>query len=413
MANVNFYATTQTNFDAIATKEAQSFYYVTDGAESNLYFGAKLITNDADLRDAIANIAANAAAIGHDTIAESGTVGDPDYVAPAAATGLYKKIYDSIDAVVAGDIEITAINGVNTNGNPSANVQEALEALKALVEVGGSGSVITVDEDTTDTTVAKTYKIYQGGTKTGGATTTTGGTLVGEITIPLDLVVEEGSVVTLTFDDSTNKLMDGATDVTEVVKGVGGTATAADAGKYIKLVIANSNGDVLYISAASLVDIYTANNQTTEVTVAIDANNNVTATIGKILGTKIVYKEAVAGVGEPGDPDYVAPVSEESVTAAITRIEGVVGNLADGLDTTNDVVIATKDASTNVVTIATVAEENGIIRVGETAGLALAPVAATGDAADVAIADAGAYTDQTTVEGSLQEIYQKLTWRTI
>ena len=99
------------------------------------------------------------------------------------------------------------------------------------------------------------YKLmkYTGGT---GTPTQVGDT----INIPKDMVVESGTVVDITFDSSTNKLYDGLVDVTELIVGPTGTATAADAGKYIKLVIANATSDKIYISAKDIVSSYTAGN---------------------------------------------------------------------------------------------------------------------------------------------------------
>lgn len=239
----------------------------------------------------------------------------------------------------AADVTITAITGVKKDASTNAgNVQEALEALKTLVDAGGSGSMLTIDEDTTDNTVAKKYHIYQGGTKEGGATTTTGGTLIGTISVPLDLVCESGSVVNITFDETNTLLKEGSTDVTESILGTGVTPTAADAGKYIKITIANSNGDILWIKATDLVDIYTATNQTSEVTVSI-SSNNITASIGDVAASKITYTAAVAGVGSEGDIDYVAPVARVSVSDAISDLYSQVGSLGSSWEaaTTSDI----------------------------------------------------------------------------
>lgn len=81
-------------------------------------------------------------------------------------------------------------------------------------------------------------------------------------------------------------------DVTEDILGEGATATAADAGKYLKLVIANDDHDVLWIPVGSLVDVVTTNNQGTEVILAIDANNNMTASVGEISAEKSIYQNA-------------------------------------------------------------------------------------------------------------------------
>lgn len=97
-----------------------------------------------------------------------------------------------------------------------------------------------------------------------------------KINIPKDMVVSSGSVVDITFDSETNKLYDGDVDVTSIIKGES-TPTAADAGKYIKLVVANATNDKIYIKATDLVDVYTGGDGIVitngEISVDIDSNN--------------------------------------------------------------------------------------------------------------------------------------------
>lgn len=104
---------------------------------------------------------------------------------------------------------------------------------------------------TADTGYAATYQLYSVDAES--VETAVGA----KINIPKDMVVEDGSVVDITYSEG--KLYDGATDVTAKIMGET-TPTSANAGKYIKLEIANSSGDVLYIAAKDLVDIYTAGN---------------------------------------------------------------------------------------------------------------------------------------------------------
>lgn len=111
-----------------------------------------------------------------------------------------------------------------------------------------NGGELTIDTSTTTTGMAKTYDIKQDGVS------------IGKIDIPKDMVVSKGEVVTL--DDT--------------------AATAAgltDAGKYIVLTIANATNDKLYININELVDAYTAEQNATQVQLAIDSNNEISATI--------------------------------------------------------------------------------------------------------------------------------------
>ena len=89
----------------------------------------------------------------------------------------------------------------------------------------------------------------------------------------------------------------------------------------------------------------------------------------------------------------------EQITAAIEALDG-------------SATIASKNG--NVVTIkAGITEADGIVDNNSGTDIVLEEVASTGAAADVSIADAGSYTSETTVEGAIQEIYQKLTWQPI
>ena len=105
-----------------------------------------------------------------------------------------------------------------------------------LAQIGDPTVTVVASEESG---IAKRYTIYQGGTAVSVP-----------IDIPLDMVIQSGSLVDITFHD--DKLWDGATDVTALIMPAGQTPTSANAGKYIKLVIANSSGDVIYISLLDL-----------------------------------------------------------------------------------------------------------------------------------------------------------------
>jgi len=136
------------------------------------------------------------------------------------------------------------------------NVPAATDYTVGITETSGSGS----------DNYSKRYNVVQSATG-----------LNVNIDIPKDMVVSSGSVVDITYSEG--HLYDGATDVTEKIKGQGGTATAADAGKYIKLNIANGTNDVLYIAAKDLVDIYTAEQSASQVQLAISNSNVISASI--------------------------------------------------------------------------------------------------------------------------------------
>lgn len=270
-------------------------------------------------------------------------------------------------ADVGGKLEATTVEG----------------ALAELADAAGDKAVYFTDNtSTTGTDYATIYKIYQG--STGSAASPVAEELVGTINIPKDQFVNDAELVDITYSEG--HLYDGVTDVTELIKGAGGTATAADAGKYFKIVFelsgtATKDKSTIYISVKELSHVYTGG-ATAEVSVSIDpATDVITASIVDIDGTKITYIAADAGQG----------ISRESVSAALTRIDGddsTTGSISkkikdaiEGLDTTNDVGVASYDSSTTNITISgSIAEVNGIIGAGSGDNIVIGPV----DSSDIA-----------------------------
>ena len=242
-------------------------------------------------------------------------------------------------------------------------------ALAELADAAGAKAVyMTNNTSTSGTDYAAIYKIYQG---TGSAASPVGGELVGTINIPKDQFVDTAGLVDITYDDG--KLYDGATDVTELIKGAGGTATAADAGKYVKLVFAVTSGSIakstIYISVKDLAHVYTGG-ANAEISVSVDTSTDViTATIVDVAANKITYIAA----------DSTQGISRESVGAALARIDGdanttgsiskKIADAIDGLDTSGDVAVATYTAGTSgaadvVSFTGSIKEEDGVIATG-------------------------------------------------
>lgn len=262
----------------------------------------------------------------------------------------------------------------------STDVEGALAEL-AQASAGGvaSKTVYLQDESAGQSDYAKVYKLYQGA----DSSDMTQNVLVGTVNIPKDKVVQDGHIVTVSggVDSDGDTVPSGVTD-----------------GTYIKLTLQNV-ATPIYINVADLIDDYTGGT-TAEVTVAVSNTNEITATINTIDGAKIIYKtETSAGAGDG-----------ETVKAALTRLDGsasttgsVAKKIADAigdLDTANDVVIASK--SGDIVTLkAGVKEEDGVIAQGTGSDIALAAVASTGAAGDVAY---GNNSDVATAIGNLETL---------
>lgn len=127
---------------------------------------------------------------------------------------------------------------------------------KTAIEQISGAFPVTISEATGSGDIAKVYTVKQGLNT------------IGTINIPKELVVTSGSVVTGTWS---------GTSFTESTSGTG---------KAIKLTIANQTTPI-YINVKDLVDVYTAKEGATEVQLAISANNEISATIVAINGSKI------------------------------------------------------------------------------------------------------------------------------
>ena len=126
------------------------------------------------------------------------------------------------------------------------------------------------------------------------------------------MVVESGSVVEIFFDSSDNTLHEGSIsgpDVTAAIKG-STTPTSADAGKYIKLVIANASSTAIYIKVTDLVDLYTGGSST-YIDVTIDGNNVITATLNATAVTLLNKADTAV------QPDVIAQAFSTTSTYAL------------------------------------------------------------------------------------------------
>ncbi len=154
-------------------------------------------------------------------------------IATAKASG--DNAQADVDALAekVGDVS-TLTTSVKTD------VVSAVNEVKDAVDSAKTAGEVTIDTTTTTEGYLKSYTINQGGTK------------IGVIDIPKDLVVVSGEVV---------------------VDPEGQTA-----GTYIKLVIANQEAPI-YINVKSLVDVYTAEQSATQIQLSISDTNEISATI--------------------------------------------------------------------------------------------------------------------------------------
>ena len=162
----------------------------------------------------------------------------------------------------------------------ASTVQGAIDSIAQATGGGVAAKTVYITETSggSGDIYSKRYGIYQGGE--GSASTPDPTEFLANIDIPKDMVVESGSVVEIFFDDSDDTLHEGSIsgpDVTAAIKG-STTPTAADAGKYIKLIIANASSTAIYIKVTDLVDLYTGGSST-YIDVTISNSNVITATL--------------------------------------------------------------------------------------------------------------------------------------
>lgn len=251
------------------------------------------------------------------------------------------KTWANSDNQVAYKSALTSVDGNTLYLYKKANAVLGTDTPDVTISLVAGDAEITVEEASTPTAgYLKTYKIWQGDTSVPA-------NLKGTIDIPKDFVVKSGSIVV--------------------------NPTGQPAGTYLALVINVTSGtatdETVYINVADLCDVYTAQQNASEVQLAISNSNEISASVVAVDGAKIGYKaESSAGAGDA-----------ESVKAALTRLDGsdsTTGSVAKkikdaigALDTVNDVAVASYTAGTSgaadVITLAgSVKETNGVIGTG-------------------------------------------------
>lgn len=260
----------------------------------------------------------------------------------------------------AADVTIADAEGLIT----ATNVEDALAEL-AAASAGGvaSKTVYLQDESAGQSDYAKVYKLYQGA----DSSDMTKDVLVGTINIPKDLVVQRGKVVT----------------VKDSIDSDGDSTTVAD-GTYIKLLIQNQTAP-LYINVADLIDVYTAQQNASQVQIAISDANVISATIvaGSITATELASNAVTTAKIEDD-----AVTADKVAIAAHTESADQLGR-TDGLS----VSVTTTDGQVSSVTASIAAETYDAYGAAEDAKSDV--VGTTGDTSDsLTIYGVKAYADE-------------------
>lgn len=389
-------------------------------------------------------------------IAAGTTTANDVTFAPVAATG------------AAADVSV-ADSGDNFS---SSDLESVLAEIAGDIASSTSAGAVTI-ETPTSSTYAAVYEFYQGLTGSEDAAAKAAKKL-GTINVPKDMVIENAELKTVETADvpysgavvgdkyieltianaAQNKIYLPVNDLVDVYTG----STGAE----VTVTVGNDNSisaSINKIAATKVIyraaDTTDPENPIAEQTVkqkidAIDATiaamdadldasgtaahsgtfvvSGVTQADGVITGIDSVEVEAAGaaataksevigtGTGRSGSGTEQDPyVYDDTIKGVKTMIEDKAAEAASSVDDLDVSEFALASKSGNTVTIKGIKETDGKIAVGTdtTKDVTLADVAASGAAADVAIADAGNYTSQASVEGALQEIYQNLTWQSI
>lgn len=246
-------------------------------------------------------------------------------------------------------------NRENLETTNKADLVQAINEVRNAVSAGGTAAAITLETNSNPGTegVATAYTIKQGDN------------VVGTINIPKDMVVKSGEVVT--------------------------NPEGQAEGTYLKLTLANATSDVIYINVGTLVDIYKAKANATQVQLAIDsATREISATIvaGSITATELaanaVTTEKIAD-GNVTKAKLSTAVQESLGKADVA--EKNAKDYADGLNTAMD---------TRVKSAEEALKEGGSVDTKIGAAKQEAINTAAGDAttkANKALEDANSYTD--------------------
>lgn len=360
--NVKFLKGTAAQY-AAATIDVNTFYYVD---EADLYLGSVKLSSAADLAAAIVRIAANETNIGDITALTTTqkaslvvAVNELKSEIAALTGGESGGISDMIEAVTGDLTDLTT--------DAKTNLVAAINELDAALDAEKTNSVVTVETSSADA-YAQVYTVKQGGTT------------VGTINIPKDMVVQSGQVVV--------------------------NPEGQAEGTYIELTLANANNDKIYVNVGTLVDIYTAEANAAQIQLTI---NSATREISAVIVDGSVDTDALAAsavtTAKIADGNVTKAKLATDVQTSLGKADSAVQSVTEG-STNGTVSVDGTDVSVKGLGSAAYTDSTAYDAAGSADA---AKTAVIGSASDASSADtvngAKAYADEKISEG--------LTWGTI
>ena len=256
--NVIFKKGTQAAYDALATKDSNTIYFITDATTPALYLGSTKFTSVGELAAAVARLSTAESAIG--TLSSLTTTSKTSLV--AAINEVVQSIGNLADVASSGAAADVSVADAANNFD-ATNVEGVLAELAGDIAALDTSSSITVEKDATaQTGFAASYTVKQNNQQVGV-----------KINIPKDFLVKSASVETCSTADTP-------------------VAGYKVGDKYIDFVVnttdSSESATHIYLLVDELVDVYTGTVDADGVTVAINANNEISATINSVSGAKIV-----------------------------------------------------------------------------------------------------------------------------
>lgn len=172
-----------------------------------------------------------------------------------------------------------------------SDLVSAIEEIKKSVADNKTSGTITIDTTATTAGAAKSYTIKQG-----DAT-------VGVIDIPKDMVVQSGTV--------------------EV------NPEGQPAGTYLVLTLANATSDKIYINATTLVDIYTAEKNATQIQLKVTGNEISASVVAGSIDTTELADDAVV-TAKIADGNVTKAKLETAVQTSLGKADSAVQTVATG-----------------------------------------------------------------------------------